>query len=126
MERVMKMVLFYLGFLFVSAHSYSNEIGLSYEPDLFNNSLVELKQDSQFDLGYCNPALNYCSASFDFQSAEKMDPLLLADTEKLPDFAFSDPKGPNCLSVDFDSDSTEESIDYDCGVVLEVIKAFAH
>ncbi len=94
-----------------------------------NNMTIEASDQSvsqTFDLGYCSPGLGYCSTSFDFELTEKADTLVFVDKSDATEFVLSDPKGPNCLSVDLDSKSTVDTVDSDCGIVLEVIKILAN
>jgi hypothetical protein len=117
MELVMKN-LYFCCLLLISSNSFCND-------DIAIEALDQ-SVSQRFDLGYCNPVLDYCSASFDFKLTDKADTLVSIDKTDTPEFILSNPKGPNCLSADLDSNSTVETVDYDCGIVLEVINILAN
>lgn len=121
----MQKIIYCFCLLFISSSSFCNEDELNWHYNLLHEQVISEQPDKKFNLGYCNPAFDYCSSTFDFHS-DHIESLVLIDTADAQEFAFSDPKGPNCLSVDLDENSTKDEIHYDCEAALEFLKIFAH
>lgn len=122
----MQKALYCFCMLLISSNSFCNEFLLNQQFSLVNEPVVsEQTSDKRLNLGYCNPVLNYCSSTFDFQS-DQMKSFVLIEKPGIREFAFSNTKDPNCLSLDYDDKATTDELQYDCEAVVEIIGILAN
>lgn len=121
----MQKIIYSFCLLFISSSSFCNEDELNWQHNLLYEQATSEQPDKKLNLGYCNPALDYCSFTFDFHS-DHIESLVLIDKVDTHEFNFSDPKNSSCLSVDLDENTTKEEMIYHCEAALELLMILAH